>query len=134
MSTKSVAEKLSIKPGTTVWVLPASRAELIEPLPDGARAVKAIDEAAVAVIFAEDAAQLRARLDERAESLAEPDSLWIAYPKANRTDINRDKLPPILGEHNMRPIGQVAVDETWSALRFRPLREGEAPFAGGRRR
>jgi hypothetical protein len=32
----------------------------------------------------------------------------------------------------MRPISQVAVDEVWSALRFRPLKEGEAPFTGGR--
>ena len=31
----------------------------------------------------------------------------------------------------MRPISQVAVDEVWSALRFRPLKEGEAPFTGG---
>jgi hypothetical protein len=26
----------------------------------------------------------------------------------------------------------VAVDEVWSALRFRLLKEGEAPFTGGR--
>jgi len=32
----------------------------------------------------------------------------------------------------MRPVSQVSVDEVWSALRFRPLREGEAPFTGGR--
>jgi hypothetical protein len=32
----------------------------------------------------------------------------------------------------MRPVSQVAVDEVWSALRFRPLRPGEPPFTGGR--
>jgi hypothetical protein len=32
----------------------------------------------------------------------------------------------------MRPITQVAVDDVWSALRFRPLKEGEPPFTGGR--
>jgi hypothetical protein len=32
----------------------------------------------------------------------------------------------------MRPIAQVAVDDVWSALRFRPLEEGEPPFTGGR--
>jgi hypothetical protein len=47
-------------------------------------------------------------------------------------DINRDTLWPILAEYGMRPIGQVAIDDVWSALRFRPDREGEAPFAGGR--
>jgi hypothetical protein len=38
---------------------------------------------------------------------------------------------PILGEYGMRPITQVAVDDVWSALRFRPLEEGEPPFTGG---
>lgn len=33
----------------------------------------------------------------------------------------------------MRPISQVAVDDVWSALRFRPLKEGEE-FAGGQTR
>jgi hypothetical protein len=32
----------------------------------------------------------------------------------------------------MRPISQVAIDDVWSALRFRVLRAGEAPFTGGR--
>jgi len=56
----------------------------------------------------------------------------IAYPKANKTDINRDSLWPILAEFGMRPISQVAIDDVWSALRFRVLRTGEAPFTGGR--
>jgi hypothetical protein len=57
---------------------------------------------------------------------------WVAYPKANRADLNRDTLWPVLGEYGMRPISQVAVDEVWSALRFRPLKPGEPPFTGGR--
>ena len=42
-------------------------------------------------------------------------------------------LWPILAVFGLRPISQVAVDEVWSALRFRPYREGEAPFTGGRK-
>jgi hypothetical protein len=53
-------------------------------------------------------------------------------PKANRADLNRDTLWPVLGEYGMRPVSQVAVDEVWSALRFRPLKPGEPPFTGGR--
>ncbi len=58
--------------------------------------------------------------------------MWVAYPKGNRTDINRDTVWPIVSEHGLRPIGQVALDDAWSALRFRPLKEGEAQFSGGR--
>ena len=66
MRTKTVAEKLLLKPDPTVWSSPASR------------------------------------LDS--------------------------------GAYGMRPIGQVAVDEVWSAMRFRPNRPGEAPFVGGDKR
>ena len=66
------------------------------------------------------------------DQLARPDTLWVAYPKGNRADINRDSVWPILGEYGMRPIGQASVDDVWSAMRFRPNRKGEAPFTGGR--
>ena len=49
-----------------------------------------------------------------------------------KADINRDTLWPSVTEYGLRPNGQVAVDEVWSALRFRPYKEGEAPFTGGR--
>lgn len=53
----------------------------------------------------------------RADRLA-----WIAYPKAGKlaTDLNRDILWQLLQGTGVRPVRQVALDETWSALRFRP--------------
>ena len=51
---------------------------------------------------------------------------------SHRADLNRDTLWPVLGEYGMRPVSQVAVDEVWSALRFRPRKPGEPPFTGGR--
>jgi len=83
-------------------------------------------------VFADDADSLRAILSKQKDQLSQPVTFWIAYPKANRTNINRDTLWPMLNEYAMRPIGQIAVDEVWSALRFRPLKDGEAPFTGGR--
>jgi hypothetical protein len=59
--------------------------------------------------------------------------LWVAYPKGGRVDIDRDTLWPIVAELGLRPISQVAIDDVWSALRFRPLTEGEEQFSGGRR-
>ena len=132
MSPKPVAEKLLIKPGTAVWLSDASRLDLIEPLPDGVRTVDAVEDATTALVFADDANSLREVLETHKDHLARPSALWIAYPKGNRTDVNRDTLWPILGEYGMRPITQVSVDEVWSALRFRPVREGEAPFTAAR--
>ena len=131
MSTKTIAEKLLVKPNTSVWLSDAAHLARIQPLPAGVRVVDGLEEATVALIFVDAAASARELLNTYRDRLAQPSILWVAYPKANRADINRDTLWPILAEYGMRPIGQVAVDETWSALRFRPLKEGEAPFAGG---
>jgi hypothetical protein len=132
MSTKSVAEKLLIKPNTTVWSSHALHLDLIGPLPENVRLVDGPEQATTALVFADDAGSLRGILTAHQQQLARPDNFWVAYPKANRADVNRDTLWPILGEYGMRPIGLVSLDQVWSALRFRPLREGEAPFTGGR--
>jgi hypothetical protein len=131
MSTKSIAEKLLIKPGTAVWSSDQGRLELIGPLPQDVRVVETLGEATTAILFGDDAASLRAIVAAQGARLGEPETVWVAYPKANRTDINRDSAWPILAEYGMRPIGQVAIDDVWSALRFRPLKSGEEPFTGG---
>jgi len=132
MSAKSNAEKLLIKPDTTVWSSHPAHLDLVGPLPAGARPVDAPEQATTALVFAEDAASLRDLLADHHRQLARAEVLWVAYPKGNRTDVNRDTLWPILGEYGLRPITQVSLDEVWSALRFRPLKQGEAPFTGGR--
>jgi hypothetical protein len=132
MSPKSVADKLLIKPNTTVWSSDPSRLELIEPLPRQARTVERLADATTAVVFAEDASSLRRVLDANKDALSRPSAFWVAYPKANRADISRDTLWPIVAEYGMRPVTQVAVDDIWSALRFRRLKPGEAQFTGGR--
>jgi len=132
MSVKTVADKLLIKAGSSVWLSDPGRGDLVGPLPDGATVVERLDQATIGLVFADDEAALRIILESQRDRLATPAALWIAYPKANRSDINRDILWPILTEFGLRPISQVAIDEVWSALRFRALEEGEPPFSGGR--
>ncbi len=47
---------------------------------------------------------------------------WIAYPKARKlgTDLNRDVLSESVASEGVQPVRQVAIDDVWSALRFRP--------------
>jgi hypothetical protein len=130
MAAKTVADKLLIKPGGTVWISDDRHLPRVGPLPEGAERVGDPREAAVAVLFAADAVTARRLLDEHRDALT--GTTWVAYPKGNKADINRDTLWPIVTEYGLRPNGQVALDEVWSALRFRPYKEGEAPFTGGR--
>jgi hypothetical protein len=49
--------------------------------------------------------------------------VWFAYPKASskryRCDFNRDTGWDVLGRAGFEGVRQVAIDEDWSALRFR---------------
>ena len=128
---KSVADKLLIKPHSAVRLSAREHQARLEPLPDGATHVTGPGHASVAVVFAADAAAARAILDKNRAAQATPEVFWVAYPKGNRTDINRDSLWPILADFGMRPISQVAIDDVWSALRFRMLKDGET-FTGGK--
>ena len=81
---KSVAEKLLIKPDTTVWSSDAARLELLGPLPAGVRPMDGPEEARTALVFADDAASLRRLLDAHGDRLARAEVLWVAYRKANK--------------------------------------------------
>ncbi len=55
----------------------------------------------------------------------EPDSvLWFAYPKGTskiKTDINRDTIRATGEEFGITTVTAISIDDTWSALRFRPI-------------
>jgi hypothetical protein len=55
----------------------------------------------------------------------EPDSvLWFAYPKGTskiKTDINRDTIRVTGEEFGITTVTAISIDDTWSALRLRPI-------------
>lgn len=69
----------------------------------------------------------RKQLDDASAALAsaaEGDAiLWIAYPKTTsrryRCEFNRDSGWDVLGRAGFEAVRQVAIDDDWSALRFR---------------
>jgi hypothetical protein len=55
---------------------------------------------------------------------AEGDAVvWFAYPKGSskkyKPEINRDSGWKVIGEAGFEPVRMVAIDEDWSAVRFR---------------
>ena len=131
MADKSIADKLLIKPGTSLWVSDEARRGLLGPLPDGVAASSDPATVATAIVVADDAASLRTLFATNGTALLGSGNLWVLYPKGNKADINRDTLWPIVADFDMRPCAQVAIDNHWSGLRFRPNREGEGRFTGG---
>src|SRR5258708_3970482 len=135
-ATKTVAQKLAIKPGNAVWTshpdrfalvgdLPAdaatttdlsaadvappsaapARSALVGHRPADAATTTDLSAADVALLFADDAQSARDLLAAHRAGLTATPIVWIAYPKANRTDINRDSLWPIAVEFGLRPNG-----------------------------
>ncbi|MCU0482980.1 MAG: hypothetical protein MUC54_01700 [Chloroflexi bacterium] len=73
------------------------------------------------LVFVRSAAELATLAGVVVDAALAGQAAWLAYPKGGQlgTDLNRDRIWRALLEHGIRPIRQVAIDETWSALRFR---------------
>ncbi|UOE94924.1 DUF3052 domain-containing protein [Alkalihalobacillus sp. LMS39] len=58
--------------------------------------------------------------------LQEDGLLWLCYPKKSSkkykgSNCSRDTVAALLAEEGFEPVRQIAIDEDWSALRFRPV-------------
>jgi hypothetical protein len=124
VSTKTIAEKLQIKPGDTVYFggVPDA-ASLVGELPANCRVVDETLEASIAIFFTADSAALDAEIDGAFGALGHTRAVWICYPKGNRADINRDTIWRRVRESGWDLVTNVAVNDVWSALRAKPLRE-----------
>jgi hypothetical protein len=75
------------------------------------------------IVFATTQAEVDAWAKRLAPKMAHDGLLWFCYPKGTSKkytcDFNRDTGWQILGELGLEPVRQVAIDEDWSALRFR---------------
>ena len=52
--------------------------------------------------------------------------LWMAYPKKSgeiESDLSRDTGWEPFVRAGWRPVSQISIDETWSALRFKPIED-----------
>lgn len=120
----ALARKLQIKPGSKIALVnpPAGYAERLEPLPDGAEIVDLRSGLDVVQVFARDRSELE-RAAGALGSVRDGGLLWVCYPKGGRkagTDLNRDLLWQELSKVGLAGVTLVAVDDTWSAMRFRP--------------
>lgn len=123
MSEKSVAEKARVKPDATVAVLNGVPG-VVESLGlgEGVRFVEPA-EAQLVFLFVTTRAGLEAQMARAVKNLAPGAAIWVFYRKGSKSagyDMNRDSIWAIAETLNMRPLGLVGVDDTWSAFRLRP--------------
>lgn len=128
MSDHPLLKKLRIKPGMTVAVIgaPEGFIDALEPLPEGVRLVTRLPGRAgspAVLAFARDRKTLETVLPKALDKLLCDGLLWLAYPKLGSDlagDLSRDILGEVGATHGWSAVAQIAVDDTWSAMRFRP--------------
>jgi len=123
MADKTVAEKARIKPDATIAVLNRVPG-VVESLglPEGVTFVDPSD-AQLVFLFVNTRAELEAQMPPAIAELAPQAAIWVFFRKGSKDaglDMNRDSVWAIAEGLNMRPLGLVGIDDTWSAFRLRP--------------
>ena len=126
MSAPGVFGKLQLKDQAAIVVLnaPASFEPALRQL-GGVAVHRHVPRSPIgfALAFVLRQAELAAAARSLATRAAEDAVLWFAYPKASSkrytTDISRDAGWQVLGDLGFEAVRMVAIDEDWSAKRYR---------------
>jgi hypothetical protein len=123
----STFEKLNLKDHSRIVVL--NQPESFEAEVSALRGVTVVRDLKDSgdILFSLAFVTKQPELDTLAKAIAKRakgDALvWFAYPKGSskryKSEINRDAGWAVLGEAGFEPVRMVAIDEDWSAVRFR---------------
>jgi hypothetical protein len=134
---QDIGRKLQFKAGWQVLVLnaPAGMAEALQAQGMEVHTTPAIGIAYDAVqVFVTNNKELNYYVPMAEPSLKRNGLFWVAYPKKSagiKSNLNRDSGWEAVTDLGYSPVRQVAVDETWSSLRFKHASERSTPSAFG---
>jgi hypothetical protein len=118
-------KKLRIQPGLRMLVLnaPSGYVASLGELPAGAALSEQPDGGTFdfVQVFAKNQAELDLFKATAIGALVYDGLFWVSYPKKSSRiahDLSRDTLWDQF--EGLRPVAQIAIDDTWSAVRFRP--------------
>lgn len=124
-----LARKLKMKSGST-WLLfnaPAHYTAALEPLPQNITVKYAPDGEFDGVqMFVKDTADLTASIQAVAKLLKPEAVFWIMYSKKNsgvESDLEMMSSWDVCKKYGLRPVASAAIDQTWTALRFKPYEQ-----------
>jgi hypothetical protein len=126
MTSSDLAKKLRIQPGQRSLFInpPEGYLEALDPIPENVRAeAETSQDLDFVQLFVRNNAELENLGGKAVDAVRYDGLLWVSYPKKSShlsSDISRDAVWKIMEQWNVRPVTQISIDETWSALRFRP--------------
>ncbi len=124
----AIFKKLNYKNHTEVFVInsPDSFSPSVKSIRNIAEVSTSITEQSrveFAIVFAKMQKEINNIATDIIPKLSGDAILWVCYPKASSKkytcDFNRDTGWEVLGKAGLEGVRQVAIDEDWSALRFR---------------
>jgi hypothetical protein len=123
---KTLAEKLVLKTGARAAMLntPSGHENALAPLPTGVMVTSSPHgEQDFVLAFVHNQAEVETVALNALAAVKGDGVVWLAYPKKTgsiKTDITRDKGWDAVMNAGWEPVSQIALDDTWSALRFKP--------------
>jgi hypothetical protein len=127
ISTKSVAERLKIKPNAKVAIVnaPEDYATTLGKVPNGAIVRQDANAPSdVIQVFVQDAAELQRELPKLLEKLNPGGALWVSYYKGTskkKSDISRDTIWEYAKTIGLDAVAIINIDDDWSALRLKAV-------------
>ncbi|HET8921566.1 MAG TPA: hypothetical protein VFN26_01070 [Candidatus Acidoferrum sp.] len=129
MSINPLARKLGLRPGMQALIVaaPPGYWKRIAPLPDGLRVSQVANGMHPFIqFFATRASEIKKSAPKLLKHAAPGALVWIAYPKKTSgvdTDLSREAARDVMSDTGWQAVSIVAIDEVWSALRFRPTKD-----------
>jgi hypothetical protein len=122
VSTKTVAQKARVKPGTTIAVINRVPS-IVESLglPKDVSFVKPA-AAQLVFLFVRTRAELEKEMPKAVAALGPGAAIWVFFRKGSKDaglDMSRDTVWAVAEKLHMRPLGLVSIDKIWSAFRLR---------------
>ncbi len=118
MREPTVADRLGIRPGVSLWFSPIEWLRLLGPLPTGVRMTGEFAAATVAVTFVSNAASVQWLLRRYGTVITMPPAVWICSPTVGSADFNQAYLATLLASHGLRPVEEIPIDASWTAARI----------------
>src|SRR3712207_4629651 len=126
MADTPLIKRLGIKPNRRLLILnaPGDYLAKLAPLPDGTTLAQLPEGTFDFVhLFVQNKAELNRLAPVAIQALEPGGILWISYPKRISrvpTDLTRDEVWTTIFAAVFEAVAQVAIDDIWSASRFRP--------------
>ena len=123
MANSSLRKKLRFPPGEPILIMnpPQGYIESLGELPEGTTiAIQAQGQFNFVHLFVKDSQEFDKLSPMTLKALEYDGLFWISYPKRSskvETDLSRDVFWDLLTDAGLRPVSQVSIDDTWSAIR-----------------